>query len=90
MLKDKDLPAYLYGDLKHEELVRTGSVVLHELYFGNLGEETKPAGKALDLIKQWFGTYEQWEDESRRTANALSGGSGVGDLRTQRSHRRVS
>src|SRR4051812_8110628 len=28
----KDLPAYLYGDLKREELIRTGSVVLHELY----------------------------------------------------------
>src|SRR6188472_3946968 len=26
----KDLPAYLYGDLKREELIRTGSVVLHE------------------------------------------------------------
>src|SRR5262245_59161042 len=30
MMKDKDLPAYIYGDLKREELVRTGSVVLHE------------------------------------------------------------
>src|SRR5262252_8772020 len=29
MMKDKDLPAYIYGDLKREELVRTGSVVLH-------------------------------------------------------------
>jgi len=29
MLPDKDLPAYIYGDLKREELVRTGSVVLH-------------------------------------------------------------
>src|SRR5712675_1657194 len=25
MLRDKDLPAYVYGDLKREELVRTGS-----------------------------------------------------------------
>lgn len=37
MLKEKDLPAYIYGDLKREELLRTGSVVLHEYYFGNLG-----------------------------------------------------
>ena len=29
MLSDKDLPPYIYGDLKREELVRTGSVVLH-------------------------------------------------------------
>ena len=27
MMKDKDLPAYVYGDLKREELVRTGSVI---------------------------------------------------------------
>ena len=57
MLPDKDLPPYIYGDLKREELVRTGSVVLHENYFGNLGGDGKASGKALDLIKQWFGSY---------------------------------
>ena len=50
MLADKDLPPYIYGDLKREELVRTGSVVLHENYFGNLGGDGKASGKALDLI----------------------------------------
>ncbi|HET8669683.1 MAG TPA: Fe-Mn family superoxide dismutase, partial [Candidatus Saccharimonadales bacterium] len=75
-LKEKDLPAYMYGDLKREELLRTGSVVLHEQYFANLGGDGKAAGKALDLLKQWFGSYEQWEAEFKKTANALSGGSG--------------
>ena len=54
MMKDKDLPAYVYGDLKREELVRTGSVILHEYYFANLGGEGKSGGAVLDLIKQWF------------------------------------
>ena len=76
MLADKDLPPYLYGDVKREELVRTGSVVLHEHYFANLGGDGKSSGKALDLIKQWFGSYEQWEAEFKKTANALGGGSG--------------
>ena len=76
MMKDKDLPAYIYGDLKREELVRTGSVILHEYYFANLGGDGKSAGAVLDLIKQWFGSYEQWEAEFKRTANALGGGSG--------------
>ena len=76
MMKDKDLPPYVYGDLKREELVRTGSMVLHEHYFANLGGDGKASGKALDLLKQWFGGYEQWEAEFKRTANALSGGSG--------------
>jgi superoxide dismutase, Fe-Mn family len=59
MLKEKDLPAFMYGDLKREELVRSGSVVLHELSFANLGGEPKPGGKVLDIIKQWFGSSEQ-------------------------------
>src|SRR6266850_7549771 len=44
MLSDTDLPPYVYGDLKREELVRTGSVVLHEHYFANLGGDGKPVG----------------------------------------------
>ena len=50
MMKEKDLPAYVYGDLKREELIRTGSVVLHEQYFANLGGNGKADGKALKLI----------------------------------------
>ena len=76
MLTEKDLPPYIYGDLKREELVRTGSVVLHENYFANLGGDGKASGKALDLIKDWFGSYEQWEVEFKKTANSLGGGSG--------------
>ena len=60
MQTEKDLPPYLYGDLKREELVRTGSVVLHENYFANLGGDGKASGKVVDLIKEWFGSYEQW------------------------------
>jgi superoxide dismutase, Fe-Mn family len=76
MLKDQEAPAFLYGDLKREELVRTGSVVLHEHYFANLGGDGKASGTALDLIKRAFGSYETWEAEFKRTANALGGGSG--------------
>ncbi|MFN7948992.1 MAG: Fe-Mn family superoxide dismutase [Blastocatellia bacterium] len=76
MLSDKDLPAYVYGDLKREELVRTGSVVLHEIYFGNLGGDGKAAGDILSAFKQTWGGYEQWEAEFKRTGNALGGGSG--------------
>lgn len=76
LLRDSELPPYVYGDLKREELVRTGSVVLHEHYFANLGGDGKAGGEALKTIKQWFGSYEQWEAEFRKTANALAGGSG--------------
>jgi len=76
MVKDRELPAYVYGDLKREELVRTGSVVLHEHYFANLGGDGKASGAALDLVKSAFGDYETWEAEFKRTASALAGGSG--------------
>lgn len=76
LLKDKELPTYIYGDLKRQELIRTGSIVLHEKYFANLGGNGKADGKALKMIEQWFGNYETWETEFKKTGNALSGGSG--------------
>lgn len=76
LIKEKDAPAYLYGDLKREELIRTGSVVLHEKYFANLGGNGKADGNAKKLIEQWFGNYESWEIEFRKTAQSLGGGSG--------------
>ncbi len=75
-LKDQDLPPYLYGDLKREELVRTGSVVLHESYFGNLGGDGKPSGSAAALLAEWFSGVAAWEAEFRRIGMALAGGSG--------------
>lgn len=76
MLREKDLPAYVYGDLKREELHRTGSVVLHEHYFANLGGDNRPGGEVLDALKEWYGSFEAWEAEFRKTAQALAGGSG--------------
>ncbi|HEX4946449.1 MAG TPA: Fe-Mn family superoxide dismutase [Blastocatellia bacterium] len=76
MVNDKDVPGYVYADLKREELVRTGSVVLHELYFANLGGDGKAGGKVLDALKDAFGSFEQWEADFRKTAQGLAGGSG--------------
>ncbi|HKX84849.1 MAG TPA: Fe-Mn family superoxide dismutase [Pyrinomonadaceae bacterium] len=73
---EKDLPPYIYGDLKRQELIRTGSVVLHELYFANLGGNGRADGKARKQIERSFGSFETWEAEFRRTGNSLSGGSG--------------
>ena len=76
LMKDKGIPGYIYGDLKRQELIRTGSVVLHEKYFANLGGNGKADGNALKMIRQWFGSYEAWEAEFKRTGIALGGGSG--------------
>src|SRR5262245_59097592 len=61
MLGDRDLPPYVYADLKREELVRTGSVILHEHYFDNLGGSGRASGSALKLLGEWFGSYESWQ-----------------------------
>ncbi len=76
LIKEKDVPAYLYGDLKRQELIRTGSVVLHEQYFANLGGNGKADGTVLKLIKKWFGNYENWETEFKKIGHSLGGGSG--------------
>ncbi len=76
MLEDSELPPYVYGDLKREELLRTGSVRLHELYFGNLGGDGR-AGETMErVLAGAFGSFSRWEGEFRRTAGALAGGSG--------------
>lgn len=76
LAKEKDLPPYIYGDLKRQELIRTGSIVLHEKYFGNLGGNGKADGSARKLIEKGWGSYEAWEAEFKRIGNSLSGGSG--------------
>lgn len=76
-LADPDLPAFVYNDLKREHLMRTGSVVLHELYFTNLvgGGSAAPATVRTRLADA-FGDFDRWETEFRRIAAGLGGGSG--------------
>lgn len=74
--KEKDLQPYIYGDLKRQEMIRTGSIVLHEHYFSNLGGNGKADGNAKKLMEKWFGSYEAWEAEFKRTGMSLSGGTG--------------
>jgi superoxide dismutase, Fe-Mn family len=75
-LSDPDLPAYVYNDLKREHLMRTGSVVLHELYFENLGGNGTADADVRRLIGSAFGDFDRWETEFRRVAGGLGGGSG--------------
>lgn len=89
-MKETDFPPLLYGGFKREELHRTGSVVLHEHYFDNLGGDGKAGGTVLAALKAQFGSFENWEAEFRRTAMSLAGGSGwcvlVYNLYTQQIH----
>lgn len=75
-LEDADLPPYIYNDLKREHLMRTGSVVLHELYFGNMGGNGKPESAIQKILVDAFGSFDTWEKEFKRMGAGLGGGSG--------------
>jgi Fe-Mn family superoxide dismutase len=72
----RDAAPYQVGSLKREELIATNSMVLHEVYFGNLGGDGKAGGTIADLIRAHYGSVEVWEHEFRRTGLSLAGGSG--------------
>src|SRR5262249_45877663 len=87
---DADTPPYRLRGLKREELSLMGSVVLHELYFGNLGGYRR-AGPNSGLgrpdchevpdaftagIAPDFGSADAWRREFVGTAQSLAGGSG--------------
>jgi Fe-Mn family superoxide dismutase len=75
-LAASDTPPFVYDDLKREHLMRTGSVVLHELYFENLGGNGVADADARAFLASGFGDFDRWETEFRRIANGLGGGSG--------------
>lgn len=75
-INDAGMPPYVYTGLKREQLIRTGSVVLHELYFENLGGDGKAPGELRTSIAAAFGTFDAWETEFRKIGQGLGGGSG--------------
>jgi len=75
-LAQKDSPPFVYNGLKREHLMRTGSVVLHELYFDNLGGDGKTDAELRTQIAATFGTFDMWETEFRKIGAGLGGGSG--------------
>ncbi|MDG2002411.1 MAG: Fe-Mn family superoxide dismutase [Novosphingobium sp.] len=75
-LAEKDLPPVVYGGLKREELHRTGSVILHEVYFDALGGNGEMAGSLAAALVAAFGGLDVWETDFRRSAMSLAGGSG--------------
>ena len=56
-----DFPAIIYNDLKREHLIRTGSVVLHELYFENLGGNGTAGAAIREKLSLAFGSFDNWE-----------------------------
>ena len=72
----KDAPPYQMGSLKREEIIATNSMILHEVYFANLGGDGKASGTIASLINASYGSVTAWEQDFRLTGMSLGGGSG--------------
>jgi Fe-Mn family superoxide dismutase len=69
-------PGFLLNGLKREELIAMNSMILHELFFDGLGEQSEPGGDLKKAIAHDFGSYERWRSEFVAMGKALGGGSG--------------
>ncbi len=72
----KDSPGFLLGGLKERELLFTNSMILHELYFGNLGGDGKISGSVEAALADAYGSLGRWEEQFRALGGSLAGGSG--------------
>jgi Fe-Mn family superoxide dismutase len=62
--------------LKREELIAVNSMILHELYFASLGEESQPGAALNDALARDFGGVDRWRAEFVAMGKAEGGGSG--------------
>ena len=71
-----DAPPFAWGSLKREEAIARNSVVMHELYFANLGGGGAASAAIESAVAAEYGSLAAWESDFRRTALALGGGAG--------------
>jgi Fe-Mn family superoxide dismutase len=71
-----DAPGYLLGALLRSQQMFRNSVVLHELYFDNLGGNGKLEGALAKTLTTSFGSIANFETQFRAVGLSLAGGSG--------------
>lgn len=69
-------PNFLINGLKREQLVAMNSMILHELFFDGLGEESRPGAELMAAIARDFGSFERWRAQFSAMGKAQGGGSG--------------
>lgn len=69
-------PVFVINGLKREQLIAMNSMILHELFFDGLGEQSEPGAELRDALASEFGSYERWRAEFVAIGKALGGGSG--------------
>src|SRR5499425_3751640 len=69
-------PGFVINGLKREELIASNSMILHELFFASLGDESTPEGELRDALARDFGSFDRWRAEFSAMGKAQGGGSG--------------
>jgi len=69
-------PGFVINGLKREELIAANSMILHELYFAGLGDESRPGAVLAEALARDFGSVERWRAEFVAMGKAQGGGSG--------------
>ena len=69
-------PGFVINGLKREELIAANSMILHELYFAGLGDESRPGAVLTEALARDFGSVERWRAEFVAMGKAQGGGSG--------------
>ncbi|HYZ42753.1 MAG TPA: Fe-Mn family superoxide dismutase [Stellaceae bacterium] len=69
-------PVFVVNGLKREELIAVNSMILHELYFAGLGEESEPGAALAEALARDFGSIARWSAEFVAMGKAEGGGSG--------------
>ena len=75
-LDDAKAPGFLINGLKREELIATNSMILHEVYFAGLGDESQPGAALAEALARDFGSLDRWRAEFVAMGKAEGGGSG--------------
>lgn len=82
-----DAPPFVLTGLKASEHAFRNSMILHELYFENLGGAGKAKGRTAKMIGGVWGSFARFESEMKNAGAGVGGGTGwiiLGwDLRTQ-------
>jgi len=69
-------PGFVINGPKREELIASNSMILHELFFASLGDESAPEGELRDALTRDFGSFDRWRAEFSAMGKAQGGGSG--------------
>ena len=73
-------PGFVINGLKREELIASNPMILHELFFASLADETAPEGEFRDVLARDFGSFDRWRAEFSAMGKAQGGGSALDEL----------